>query len=195
MNKFTNFLTALISGTSCTENEVREGFSAIKSAGIACMYSNTQADGKFTCGRSTEYCWGKKSLRSVGYILTPSYRIAVDCDSKDAGEMSLFSIGRMDDREVFQIVAGGRYEVAIVDVFLALAGVVIADSEIYSQEAIPAIIERIHAPKVEAVTQQVVVLEQQDVAVEVVDAEELRAARKAAKQAEKAAAIAARKGR
>lgn len=190
MNKFTNFLTALIGGAKCTEKEVQEGFNAIKSAAIRCVYSNTQADGKLDCGRSkgTDY-WGKPYLKDTGYILTPTYRISIGDDSKDSGEMNPFSIGRMNDRELFETVQRGRYEVEIVAVFLALAGVVIADNEIYSQEAIPAIIERINAPKVQAVVEPVSAIEP------VIDAESLKAARKAAKQAEKAAAIAARKGR
>ena len=105
--------------------------------------------------------------------------------------MNPFSIGRMDDRELFETVQRGRYEVEIVAVFLALAGVVIADNEIYSQEAIPAIIERINAPKVQAVVEP----EPVSTIEPVIDAESLKAARKATKQAEKAAAIAARKGR
>lgn len=192
MNKFTNFLTALIGGADCTEKEVQEGFNAIKAAGIRCVYSNTQADGKFDCGRSKgkDY-WGTPYLKGTGYILTPTYRISLGDDSKDAGEMNPFSIGRMDDREVFQTVARGRYEVELAPVFLALAGVVIADNEIYSQDAIPAIIEHINAPKAQPV------VEPEPVATiePVIDAEALKAARKAAKQAEKAAAIAARKGR
>jgi hypothetical protein len=192
MNKFTNFLTALIGGAKCTEKEVQEGFNAIKAAAIRCVYSNTQADGKLDCGRSkgTDY-WGKPYLKGTGYVLTPTYRTSIGDDSKDAGEMNLFSIGRMDDRELFETVQRGRYEIEIVAVFLALAGVVIADNEIYSQEAIPAIIERINVPKV----QDVVEPEPVSTIEPVIDTESLKAARKAAKQAEKAAAIAARKGR
>ena len=194
MNKYTNFLTALIGGDSCTEKEVQDGFCAIKAAGIACEYSNTQADGSFKAGRNggTDY-WGKSYLKSSGYILTPSYQIAVDSDSKDAGEMSAFSIGRMDDREVFQTVARGRYHVELKEVFLALANVVIADNEIYSQEAIPVIVARINAPKVDVIESDVVDVPK--ISIVEIDAEELKAARKAAKQAAKAAAIAARKGR
>lgn len=191
MNKFTNFLTALIGGTSCTEKEVQEGFAAIKAFGIACEYSNTDADGSFQCGRNRgcDY-WGKPYLKSTGYILTPSYQIAIGIDSKDAGEMGAFSIGRMDDRELFETVKRGRYHVELKDVFLALANVIIADNEIYSQDAIPEIIARVDAPKVEsAVAHQIV--EQ----VVIVDSEALKAERKAAKQAEKAAKIAAKKGR
>jgi len=192
MNKYTNFLTALIGGDSCTEKEVQDGFCAIKAAGIACEYSNAQADGSFKAGRNggTDY-WGKSYLKSSGYILTPSYQIAVDSDSKDAGEMSAFSIGRMDDREVFQTVARGRYHVELKDVFLALANVVIADNEIYSQEAIPVIVSRINAPKVDVIES----VDVPKISIAEIDAEELKAARKAAKQAAKAAAIAARKGR
>jgi len=189
MNKFTNFLTALIGGTSCTEKEVQEGFAAIKAFGIACEYSNTDADGGFQCGRNRgrDY-WGNAYLKSTGFILTPSYQIAIDGDSKDAGEMAAFSIGRMDDRELFETVKRGRYNVELKEVFLALAKVVIEDNEIYSQDSIPEIIGRINAaPKVDIVVESV---EQQTV-----DAEELKAARKAAKQAEKAAKIAAKKGR
>ena len=188
MNKFTNFLTALIGGTSCTEKEVQDGFAAIKAFGIACEYSNTDADGSFQCGRNRgrDY-WGKPYLKSTGYILTPSYQIAIGIDSKDAGEMGAFSIGRMDDRELFETVKRGRYNVELKDVFLALANVVIEDNEIYSQDEIPEIIGRINATKVDIVVESV---EQQPV-----DAEELKAARKAAKQAEKAAKIAAKKGR
>lgn len=194
MNKFTNFLTALIGGTSCTEKEVQEGFAAIKAFGIACEYSNTDADGSFQCGRNRgrDY-WGNAYLKSTGFILTPSYQIAIDGDSKDAGEMAAFSIGRMDDLELFETVKRGRYNVELKDVFLALADVVIADSEIYSQDAIAAIIARINAPKVDVV--DVVDAEQVVIEQQTVDAEELKAARKAAKQAEKAAKIAARKGR
>jgi hypothetical protein len=191
MNKFTNFLTALLGGDNCTEKEVQEGFAALIAAGISCVYNNTQADGKSECGRSagTTY-WGDPYLKDTGYILTPSYRVSVGDDSKDAGEMNSFSIGRMDDRELFQTVARGRYEVELAPVFLALSGVVIDGSEIYSQDAIPAIIARINAPKTE-----VEVVIDTDTVESVIDAEALKAARKAAKQAEKAAAIAARKGR
>ena len=196
MNKYTNFLTALIGGTSCTEAEVQEGFAALNASGVAFEYSNTDADGSFRCGRNKgkDY-WGKAYLKNTGYILTPSYQIAIDIDSKDAGEMGVFSIGRMDDRELFKNIKSGRYNVELKDVFLALANIVIEDNEIYSQDAIHTIIERINKKKTETVT---VVIETNDfifVETATVDAESLKAARKAAKQAEKAAKIAAKKGR
>lgn len=195
MNKHTNFLAALIGGASCTQQEVQDGLSALKAAGTYLESVNTQADGKFHCGRNTEWVRGSARVRSSAYILTPSYVVQGDGDSKNAGEMGVFCTGRMDDRDGGLRIDRGRYHVEIKDAFLVLAGVVIEDSEIYKEDLIPQIIGRINAPKVENIAPSEIEQEQEIVAYVGLSDEELKAARKAAKQAEKAAKIAAKKGR
>lgn len=187
MNKYTSFLTALIGGSSCTEQEIAQGLAALNATGVELTQVKTQADGSFKCGRNKECFRGVTSMRSSGYILTPSYTIDGDGDSKDAGEMNPFSIGRMDDKTGGVRIQRGRYHVEIKDAFFALAGVFIDDNEIYKEDLIPQIIERINSPKIKEVFEEVVNSE--------MTAEELKAARKAAKQAEKAAKIAAKKCR
>ena len=191
MNKHINFLSALIgSDAKASEQEIAQGLAALQAAGVAIQQVPTQADGSFKCGRNKECFRGKQSLCSSGYILTPSSIFEVyDADTKDAGWASAFAIGRMDDKSGVVRVERGRYHVEIVEAFLALAGVVIAENEIYKEDLIPKIIERINAHKEE------VIIEEADNTSTDMSAEELKAARKAAKQAEKAAKIAEKKGR